>query len=79
MSRNLITSSKLGEVNNKLEQGDFVSIYGIPAIISRNSDGKLRATYLSDGSFHEDFKLGEYGAKKLPEGEAVSLLVGKGK
>lgn len=62
-----------------LSPGDLVSIDGKILFISRagyNGEG-LRATYLSDGSFHEPFNLGDFKSVKLPEGSEVTVVVGK--
>lgn len=77
MKRNATSISKRSKpARNKLQSGDFVDIHGTPAIISVKIDGSLRATYLSDGSFHDNFVPGEYEETLLVEGQTVSVTVG---
>lgn len=73
---NVTKISSVEETLSELKTGDFVVIGSEPAIISLGEHRKgLRATYLSDGSFHEDFILGKHGSKKLPKGSTVSAII----
>jgi len=61
-----------------LSSGMYVQISSSPLIISAGRlPGTFRATYLSDGSYHEPFRMGDYYAKPLPEGSLISITVGK--
>lgn len=69
-------SKAVKPVTNKLQSGDFIDIYGIPCIVSVKADGSLRATYLSDGSYHDNFVPGMYKETLLSEGQTVNVTVG---